>query len=112
MQNRRLGSSWIARTSATICTPRTPGCTDCPVAEWCEDPSVYQPPPKQGTFNGSRREARGAVLKALVKAGTAATADIVQSDALDAELIDEALAALHREGMIHSRNGLWSLAEG
>jgi A/G-specific adenine glycosylase len=97
---------------ATLCSPRSPKCQACPVAAWCKDPSVYEPPPKQGTFNGSMRQARGAVLKTLVEGGPATTRALVTSSGVEAERLESALAALHREGMIHSSRGRWSVAGG
>ena len=94
---------------ATLCTPRTPRCPECPVAEWCADPAIYTPPPKQAPFNGSLREARGAVLKVLV-GGSASLGDLADTTGIDEARIDDALAALHREGMIQSSHGTWSLA--
>jgi A/G-specific adenine glycosylase len=59
------------------CRPRSPRCGDCPVAGWCADPTVYQPPPAQSRFEGSNRQLRGALVRAhvegrdLVEAGSA-----------------------------------------
>ena len=47
-----------------LCTPREPSCGACPVAMWCIDPSIYEPPARQATFNGSNRQLRGALVKA------------------------------------------------
>ena len=49
---------------ATMCRPRDPLCDQCPVSEWCTDPTVYAPPPRQKRFSGSNRELRGALVKA------------------------------------------------
>lgn len=49
---------------ATTCRPRDPLCDQCPVSEWCTDPMVYAPPPRQKRFSGSNRELRGALVKA------------------------------------------------
>lgn len=49
---------------SSVCTPRNPMCDVCPVAEWCIDPSVYEPPPRQSAFNGSNRQLRGALVRA------------------------------------------------
>jgi A/G-specific adenine glycosylase len=47
-----------------LCTPLDPSCGQCPVSEWCADPSIYQPPARQPTFAGSNRQLRGALVKA------------------------------------------------
>lgn len=49
---------------SSICTPRNPECGVCPVSEWCIDPTVYEPPSRQSTFEGSTRQLRGALLRA------------------------------------------------
>lgn len=51
---------------ATVCRPRHPRCGDCPVAHWCEDPGVGINVRPQSQYSGSVRQARAAVLKALV----------------------------------------------
>ena len=47
-----------------LCTPKEPSCGACPVTTWCIDPSIYDPPARQATFNGSNRQLRGALVKA------------------------------------------------
>ncbi len=49
---------------ASLCRPRDPRCSDCPVEAWCADPTVYAPPKSQGRFVGSSRQLRGALVKA------------------------------------------------
>ncbi len=49
---------------ASVCRPREPRCGGCPVNEWCTDPAVYTPPPRQAAFEGSRRQLRGALVRA------------------------------------------------
>lgn len=51
---------------STVCRPVNPACSSCPVSAWCADPTVYEPPPRQSTFEGSRRQLRGALVKANV----------------------------------------------
>lgn len=51
---------------STLCTPRDPRCGPCPVSAWCSDPAVYEPPARQSTFEGSRRQLRGAMVRASV----------------------------------------------
>jgi A/G-specific adenine glycosylase len=47
-----------------LCTVRSPSCDECPVASWCADPTIYEPPPTQPPFSGSNRQLRGALVKA------------------------------------------------
>jgi A/G-specific adenine glycosylase len=49
---------------AAVCSATEPSCGLCPVQEWCLDPSVYATPRPQTRFNGSRRQLRGALLRA------------------------------------------------
>jgi len=51
---------------AACCRPMNPLCSECPVARWCMDPTVYVPPPRQRAFKGSRRELRGALVRAAI----------------------------------------------
>lgn len=97
---------------ASICSPRAPSCDACPVEVWCCDSSVYVPPPRQGRFAGSAREARGAVLKVLSGAGTATEGALAGDSGIDRRRLATALAALELEGMIHQSNGAWALADG
>ncbi len=89
---------------ATICRP-SPDCEACPVADWCEDPGIYEPPRPQGRFEGSVRQARGAILRALVEH------DAVSIDRMrdSFPLADDAIAALVDERLIVERDGILSL---
>lgn len=83
---------------ATVCRPRNPSCGTCPVFEWCADPTVYRPPTRQGSFKGSRRELRGALVRAAVTDG-----DLhVTGRALDrtAAEIEKTINDLRTEGLI------------
>lgn len=95
---------------SAVCTPQKPDCGRCPVARWCIDPTVYTPPPKQGPFAGSMREARGAVIRTLVAQGRSAPVDIADRTGLSRQRIAAAVDALHREGMIERSGDAWRLA--
>lgn len=75
------GDAWLWNQAlmdlgGTICTARAPGCDRCPVERWCDwrgdvdrdDPAKGSAgvSRSQGAFRGSARQARGALLKALV----------------------------------------------
>lgn len=83
---------------ATICRPTNPACDRCPVSEWCADPTVYEPPPRQSTFEGSRRQLRGALVRAHVGGEDlrAAGRALGRSE----EEIDEVLVELRNEGLV------------
>ena len=89
---------------ATICRP-SPDCEVCPVSAWCRDPGIYEPPRPQGRFEGSVRQARGAILRALVEH------DVVSIDDLRGLLprIDEAVTGLVDEGLVLRNGGRVSL---
>ncbi|MCL1598208.1 MAG: A/G-specific adenine glycosylase [Actinomycetia bacterium] len=83
---------------ATICRPRNPACDDCPVEDWCTDPTIYLAPPRQGTFKGSNRELRGALVRAHIRGDDLWTTgrSLGRSD----EEIAAALEMLTEEGLI------------
>ncbi|MCL1587919.1 MAG: A/G-specific adenine glycosylase [Actinomycetia bacterium] len=83
---------------ATICRPTNPACGDCPISRWCADPTVYEPPVKQSRFKGSRRELRGALVRASVSNGDlyAAGEALGRSDTE----ISETITALRTEGLV------------
>ena len=84
---------------ALLCTPQQPGCSHCPVPTWCVDPGVYQPAPRQGAWVGSNRQARGAIVRALLR-GPHTSQELVESTALDASQCELALASLVADGTV------------
>lgn len=62
---------------SVLCTPTDPACDECPVTDWCLDPTVYEAPTRQTRFNGSNRQLRGTLVRAhlanedLIEAGHA-----------------------------------------
>jgi A/G-specific adenine glycosylase len=85
---------------AAVCTPRDPQCDVCPVTAWCADPSVYSPPRPQGRFEGSRRQARGAVVHHLVGHSSASVDQIAVGTGIEPERIASAVDALVTEGLV------------
>lgn len=85
---------------ATICRPRDPRCSDCPVVEWCAGPETYVAPPAQRRFRGSSRQARGAIVRTLVNQGPATVSLLSTKTDLDPTLLGRALEALVAEGII------------
>jgi A/G-specific adenine glycosylase len=72
---------------ATVCIARVPRCGDCPLAEDCPSRGQrFEPLRKQGRFDGSFRQRRGAALRALL-------------DGVDPR-DEEAVAALARDGLL------------
>jgi A/G-specific adenine glycosylase len=72
---------------ATMCIARVPRCGECPLADSCPSRGRrFEPAHKQGPFEGSFRQRRGAALRALLDG----------ADPDDAE----AVAALARDGLV------------
>jgi A/G-specific adenine glycosylase len=74
---------------ATVCIARVPRCGECPLAAGCPSRGRrYEPLRKQGPFEGSFRQRRGAALRAVL-------AGVDPED-------EDAVAALRRDGLIPS----------
>ncbi|HEX3687440.1 MAG TPA: A/G-specific adenine glycosylase [Gaiellaceae bacterium] len=72
---------------ATVCIARVPRCGECPLASACPSRGRrFEPLRKQGAFEGSFRQRRGAALRALLEG----------EDPGD----DEAVAALAADGLV------------
>jgi A/G-specific adenine glycosylase len=81
---------------ATVCLARVPRCEICPLADGCPSRGRrYEPLRRQGPFEGSFRQRRARVLRAVVAGEQPAD--------------DEAVAALARDGLVEVRDGLVSL---
>jgi A/G-specific adenine glycosylase len=75
---------------ATVCLARIPRCGVCPLAEACPSRGRrYEPLRKQGPFEGSFRQRRARVLKAVAAAPQAA-----------GELDADAVRSLERDGLV------------
>ncbi len=106
-------SDWnqaIMDLGSLVCRPRDPSCGRCPVAAWCAGPETYVPPPKPGRFEGSLRQARGAVVRTLVSSPSATLAEIADITGLDPDRLEAAALALFDEGAIETWEGTWRLA--
>jgi A/G-specific adenine glycosylase len=78
---------------ATVCLARIPRCDQCPLADGCPSRGKrYEPLRKQSAFEGSFRQRRALALKAVL-------AGHGSDDG-------EALAALHRDGLVVLEDGL------
>lgn len=85
---------------SALCRPRLPRCGECPVAEWCADPSVYAPPPRQSPFEGSVRQARAAILRHLAEAGDADPGELPARIGAEEDLVVAALSSLAADGLV------------
>ncbi len=68
---------------ATCCKPLKPACSRCPVQAWCAGPETYAPPPPQPRFEGSARQARGAVVRTLVVMGSLTIEELAPASGMD-----------------------------
>lgn len=66
---------------------------------------------RQSTFAGSRRQARGAVLRALADIGPASIATLAERSGLAYPRMDAALSALVAEGLVRYEAGVACFAE-
>ena len=66
---------------------------------------------KQSVFSGSRREARGAILKFLLKSNSGKESEMIRGTKLLPQNIKEALRGLEKEGVIEIRKGLYKLRQ-
>ncbi|RPI20771.1 MAG: A/G-specific adenine glycosylase [Actinobacteria bacterium] len=84
---------------ATTCRPRNPRCEECPVEEWCSGPQAYVSPHPQARFEGSARQLRGAIVRAVVR-GPQSFEDLRRGTGFTTEEIELALDDLEDEGLI------------
>src|SRR5918996_83711 len=84
---------------STICLARVPRCGVCPLARRCPSRGRrYEPLRKQGRFEGSFRQRRAHVLRAVAERPR-------RLGQLDGDAVD----ALVRDGLVHVRSGIVSL---
>jgi A/G-specific adenine glycosylase len=84
---------------ATVCLARIPRCEACPLADGCPSRGRrYEPLRKQSAFEGSFRQRRSETLRLVAAAARPA-----------AELDQEALASLAKDGLVHLDGPLVSL---
>ncbi|WP_347754083.1 A/G-specific adenine glycosylase [Agrococcus sp. ProA11] len=96
---------------ALVCVARAPLCGACPIAEACAWRRAGYPPyegkraPKQSTFAGSDRQARGTVLRALRGIDVPLTDAEVAQLWPDAEQLARAVGSLADDGLIVRESG-------
>lgn len=98
---------------AVICTARSPRCDECPVRDLCawlnagrpETPDLRR---RQAKYEGSDRQARGAVLRAL-REGGALPQEAVLPDWPDALQRDRAILSLLDDGLVEAEDGVLHL---
>jgi len=100
---------------AVVCTARTPRCDVCPIAHACAWRAAGYPDTgdtrrRQARYEGSDRQARGAVLRVLRHA---ATHEVPQPEVLpewpDAGQRDRAIDSLIADGLVEASEGMLRL---
>jgi len=100
---------------ATVCTARAPRCEQCPLADRCAwrlagYPDTGDQRRRQARYEGSDRQARGAVLKVLRDAAShAVPLEDVVPDWPDARQRDRAIDSLIAYGLAEASDGLLRL---
>lgn len=100
---------------AVVCTARSPRCEACPIADRCAWRAAGYPDTgderrRQARYEGSDRQARGAVLRALRAASPAPVPlDDVAPDWPDARQRDRAIDSLIADGLAEAYGGALSL---
>jgi A/G-specific adenine glycosylase len=108
-------ASWnqaVMDLGAVVCRPRDPRCPECPVSEWCDGPTIAAGPRRQSRFEGSLRQARGAVVRALIDRGTATVAQMSDHSGIDTDRLNRAVEALQKEGTIEPEGGGFRFSRG
>lgn len=100
---------------ATVCTARAPRCDACPVVHMCAWRTAGYPDTgddrrRQARYEGSDRQARGAVLKTLRDAApTPVTLTAVMADWPDPHQRDRAIDSLIADGLAEASDGMLRL---
>ncbi|WP_448238613.1 A/G-specific adenine glycosylase [Microbacterium paulum] len=100
---------------AIVCTARAPRCDACPIAHICAWRAAGYPDTgdtrrKQARYEGSDRQARGAILRALRESAAHELAmDAVASDLSDSAQRDRAIDSLIADGLIEAPDGMLRL---
>ena len=100
---------------AIVCTARAPRCDACPIAHICAWRAAGYPDTgdtrrKQARYEGSDRQARGAILRALRESAAHELAmDAVASDLSDSAQRDRAIDSLIADGLIEASDGMLRL---
>ena len=96
-----------------VCRPR-PRCGVCPLGPSCRSAALgvepSPPRPRPEPFEGSMRQVRGAVVRALRDRPSATIAALAEITGLDAERVAEAVRRMTDEGLLESRGGRARLA--
>jgi A/G-specific adenine glycosylase len=97
----------------TVCRP-APRCGSCPLATVCRFARTggvaYRAPRKQGPFEGSERQLRGAIVAALRRGRSLDASTLASLCGSGEPRVVTALGRLHEEGLVEpTRTGRWRL---
>ncbi|MCK2022052.1 A/G-specific adenine glycosylase [Microbacterium sp. kSW2-24] len=101
----------VMELGATVCTARAPICEECPIADRCAwiaagSPATVDTRRKQAAYEGSDRQARGAVLRVLREIAPAGIAlEDLLPDWPDPLQRDRAIDSLVADGLAEAGNG-------
>ena len=84
---------------SSICKPRSPLCSGCPLENTCEKYFNYETRTTE-KFSGSNRELRGNLIKLLLKKGNLKVKTIQQELDTDQDRLDEVLEKMQKDGLI------------
>lgn len=111
IEEARLFNAGAMELGALVCTPRSPHCERCPIADVCAWRSAGYPAyagpkrPSQPKFAGSHREARGIVMAELRSADRPIGRDELDALVPDAGRLTRALDGLVRDGLAVALDG-------
>lgn len=107
-RSAKASATWnaaIMELGALICTARAPRCEQCPLADQCrwladDRPEHAGPVRRQARFEGSDRQARGAIMAVLRESDSAVPASAIEKAWADALQRERALDSLIADGMV------------
>lgn len=113
----RLANAGAMELGQTVCLATTPRCDACPLARFCAwrlaGYPEYDGPtaPRQARFEGSDRQVRGLILRALRASEIPVAAAAIDGLWTDAVQRERALAGLLRDGLAVRSEGGYTLPE-
>lgn len=102
----RVTNAAVMELGALMCVSRAPRCSECPIASRCEWRSAGYPPyegpraARQGRFEGSDRQVRGAILRELRGSDIPVSLASLEAVCTDHVQRDRAIAGLLADGLV------------
>jgi A/G-specific adenine glycosylase len=90
----------VMELGATVCRAEAPRCSECPVARWCTDPTVYVPPARRAPFEGSLRQVRGGVLRTTTARPHLTIGELAEATGHEPGIVAKAVEGLARDGLV------------